>query len=446
MRHVIAFLAMSAALGAQPQRIVSTSPSITETLFALALGDRVVGVSQHCHYPPEADRRPRVGSYLKPNLEAIVGLRPDLVIFQERAAESSAQLERMKLGVLLLEDGGLDRMFAGLRAIASRCGVADRGVKLESEIRGRLSAIRRRTAGLPRRSLVFIVGRSPGALDNLIAVGKGSYLNELIEIAGGVNSLAGTLMPYPKLSLESMLSLNPDVLVDMGDDGGDGRSHRGAQARRCGTMGQTRYVEGSGGEARVCGGIGYFCGAGAQGSGGRGGVRTHAPSGERAVSAVFELHGAGMRYGAAEVLSGVDLRLPGGLLTAVVGPNGAGKSTLLGILAGLRPGYTGECRFDGLDVKRWNRRAFARRVSFVPQATRIEFPFTAEEVALMGRAPHAAGLFDSPHDRQAVHDAMELTGHAASAAARFPLAERRRAAARDPGGGARTVTRCAPAR
>lgn len=216
MRHVIAFLAMSAALGAQPQRIVSTSPSITETLFALGLGDRVVGVSQHCHYPPEADRRPRVGSYLKPNLEAIVGLRPDLVIFQERAAESSAQLERMKLGVLLLEDGGLDRMFAGLRAIASRCGVADRGVKLESEIRGRLSAIRRRTAGLPRRSLVFIVGRSPGALDNLIAVGKGSYLNELIEIAGGVNSLAGTLMPYPKLSLESMLSLNPDVLVDMG--------------------------------------------------------------------------------------------------------------------------------------------------------------------------------------------------------------------------------------
>jgi iron complex transport system ATP-binding protein len=127
------------------------------------------------------------------------------------------------------------------------------------------------------------------------------------------------------------------------------------------------------------------------------------------VSAVFELHGAGMRYGTAEVLSGVDLRLPGGLLTAVVGPNGAGKSTLLGILAGLRPGYTGACRFDGLDVKRWNRRAFARRVSFVPQATRIEFPFTAEEVALMGRAPHAAGLFDSAHDRQAVHDAMELT-------------------------------------
>jgi iron complex transport system ATP-binding protein len=116
-----------------------------------------------------------------------------------------------------------------------------------------------------------------------------------------------------------------------------------------------------------------------------------------------------MRYGAAEVLADVSLRLEAGQLTAVVGPNGAGKSTLLGILAGLRPGYRGECRFDGMEVRGWNRRAFARRVSFVPQATRVEFPFTAEQVALMGRAPHAAGLLESPHDRQAVHDAMHST-------------------------------------
>ncbi len=127
------------------------------------------------------------------------------------------------------------------------------------------------------------------------------------------------------------------------------------------------------------------------------------------MSATFELRAAGMRYGAAEVLAGVDLRLNPGELTAVVGPNGAGKSTLLGIMGGLRQGHTGECRFDGLEVGRWNRRAFARRVSFVPQATRVEFPFTAEEVALMGRAPHAAGLLESPHDRQAVHDAMHST-------------------------------------
>ena len=127
------------------------------------------------------------------------------------------------------------------------------------------------------------------------------------------------------------------------------------------------------------------------------------------MSATFDLRGVGMRYGAAEVLAGVNLHLGPGELTAVVGPNGAGKSTLLGIMGGLRSGYTGECRFDAQEVSRWNRRAFARRVSFVPQATRVDFPFTAEEVALMGRAPHAAGLIESAHDLQAVHDAMHST-------------------------------------
>jgi iron complex transport system ATP-binding protein len=127
------------------------------------------------------------------------------------------------------------------------------------------------------------------------------------------------------------------------------------------------------------------------------------------VSDAFELRGVGMRYGAAQVLADVGLRLAGGQLTAVVGPNGAGKSTLLGIMAGLREGYSGECRFDGVEVSRWNRREFARRVSFVPQATRVEFPFTAEEVAVMGRAPHAAGLVESAHDRETVHDAMHAT-------------------------------------
>jgi iron complex transport system ATP-binding protein len=127
------------------------------------------------------------------------------------------------------------------------------------------------------------------------------------------------------------------------------------------------------------------------------------------MSAAFHLRQAGIRYGQTEVLSAVDLQLAAGPLTVVVGPNGAGKSTLLSMLAGLKPGYLGQCLFDGAEVRKWNRTAFARRVSFVPQSTRIDFPFTAEEVALMGRAPHAAGLFESPQDRQAVQDAMALT-------------------------------------
>ncbi len=218
MRALIALMALTGALGAQPRRIVSTAPSITETLFALGLGDHVVAVSQYCHYPPEATKLPKIGSYLKPNVEAIVGLRPDLVIIQAKMPDSvSGQLQRMKLPVLEVEHGTLETMFAGIRDIATRAGVSERGAKLEAEIRARLEAVRRRTAGRPQRSLVFIVGRAPGALEGLIAVGKGSYLNELIAIAGGVNALASNALPYPKLSLEAMIGLNPDVLVDMGE-------------------------------------------------------------------------------------------------------------------------------------------------------------------------------------------------------------------------------------
>ena len=217
MRLMIAWVAFAAALGAQPHRIVSTSPSVTETLFALGLGGNVVGVSQHCHYPPEALAKPKVGTYVNPNVEAIVALRPDLVIVQDKANNAAVQLRRVGVATLELTIGDLNTVFATVEAIGKRCGVPDRAAKLNADLRARLDAIRRRTAGTPRRSLIFIVGRSPGNLDNLTAVGRGSYLNELIEIAGGVNALAQTAMPYPKVSVESIIGVNPDVLVDMGD-------------------------------------------------------------------------------------------------------------------------------------------------------------------------------------------------------------------------------------
>jgi iron complex transport system substrate-binding protein len=208
---------LTVLLAAEPKRIVSTAPSITETLFALGLGDRVVGVSTYCHYPPEAASRAQIGTYLRPNVEAIVALRPDLVILQSLPDSAGPQLARMKLNLLEVDHGNLEYSLSSIQTIGARCGVGDRAARVILEMRSRLEAIRQRTAKAPRRSLVFIVGRTPGRLDGLIAVGKGSYLNELIEIAGGVNALSGTPLPYPKISLEAMLGMNPDVLVDMGD-------------------------------------------------------------------------------------------------------------------------------------------------------------------------------------------------------------------------------------
>jgi iron complex transport system ATP-binding protein len=126
-----------------------------------------------------------------------------------------------------------------------------------------------------------------------------------------------------------------------------------------------------------------------------------------------------MRYDGAEVLRGITLDFAEPRFVAVVGPNGAGKSTLLGIMAGLRDGYTGACAYEGKDLPRWQRRAFARSVSFVPQSLRVEFPFTAEQVVLMGRTPHGGGLFETAEDFASVERVMALTDTAAFRARDF---------------------------
>lgn len=97
-----------------------------------------------------------------------------------------------------------------------------------------------------------------------------------------------------------------------------------------------------------------------------------------------------------------------GLIT-IAGPNGAGKSTLLGILAGLRSPYRGSCTFARKEVRQWPKREFARKVAFLPQSVRMEFPFTVEEVVLMGRTPYASGWFQTAQDRSAAEEAMTTT-------------------------------------
>jgi len=113
----------------------------------------------------------------------------------------------------------------------------------------------------------------------------------------------------------------------------------------------------------------------------------------------------GFTYGLHEA----SLEFPQSGLITIAGPNGAGKSTLLGILAGLRSPYRGSCTFAGREVAQWPKREFARRAAFLPQSVRMEFPFTVEEVVLMGRTPYASGWFQTAEDRSAAEEAMTTT-------------------------------------
>lgn len=215
MRFPILLLAAVTALA--QQRIVSTSPAITETLFALGAGDRVVGVSEYCHFPLEATKRTKIGSYLKPNVETILRLRPDLVIMERLPGHALEQLSTSGVRVVPAVYGDVAANLRALDAIAAAANRVDAGRAEKAKITAALGQVEASAKARERRTVLFIVGRTPGRLDGMVAVGKGSYLNELIAMAGGRNIMADSVAAYPKVSLEGVVRLRPDVIIDMGD-------------------------------------------------------------------------------------------------------------------------------------------------------------------------------------------------------------------------------------
>ena len=217
LRRLFLSLACAALLVAQPQRIVSTTPSITEILYALGLGDRVAGVTRFCRYPPEAQLKPKIGDYVNPNIEAIAALKPDLVVIQTNPVRLRERLETMHLRVIEVDQQDIAGIYASIRAIGEAAGVPDRAQKLIGSIRASLDAVRARAATLKPVRVMFVVGRSQGRLDGLVVVGKASFLNETIHTAGGENVFHDAIAAYPKVSLEEVMARNPEVILDMGD-------------------------------------------------------------------------------------------------------------------------------------------------------------------------------------------------------------------------------------
>ena len=202
---------------APPERIVSTAPSITELLYALGLGDRVVGVTRFCRYPPEAQQKPKIGDYTSPNLEAIAALRPDLVIIQTNPVQLADRLAKLKLHVLEIDQENIAAIYKSIHDVGAATGTEHAATQLSDSILDGLGKIRSRVASLPRVRMMFVIGRSPNRLDGLVVVGHASYLNEVIEIAGGENVFRDAVAGYPEVSLEEVMARNPEVIVDMGD-------------------------------------------------------------------------------------------------------------------------------------------------------------------------------------------------------------------------------------
>jgi iron complex transport system substrate-binding protein len=227
---LLASLCAAGLPGAERPRIVSTSPSITETLFALGLGDRVVAVSRYCRYPAEAAARPKVGTFLQPDVELIARLRPDLTIVHPGANGLDRRLTALKIPFVTVERGSLSSVFSSIRLIGAAAGIPDRAAALIAALEARLDRVRRAVAGRRPQKVLLIVGRRPGTLTDLVAVGRRSYLSDLATIAGGANVLSDQGLPeYPRISMETVLRLAPDVIIDAGDMGDTAEERRSRQ-------------------------------------------------------------------------------------------------------------------------------------------------------------------------------------------------------------------------
>jgi cobalamin transport system substrate-binding protein len=202
-----------------PARVVSLAPSVTETLYALAAGDRLVGVCAQCDHPAAVAAVPRVGGYMVPSVEAVIAARPDLVIVVPSPGNRDPvlALERLGLRVLVVHDRTLADLWATMRAVAGALGRPEAGERLVAETQARLDAVAARVAGLPRRRVLVVIGHDP-----LVVVGGGTLQDELITLAGGTNVVADAGTVWPKVTLELVVARAPEVIVDaaMGSEAG----------------------------------------------------------------------------------------------------------------------------------------------------------------------------------------------------------------------------------
>jgi iron complex transport system substrate-binding protein len=202
-----------------PQRIVCGSPAVTEIVFALGCGDRVVGVSDYTTYPPEAVRKPSIGGFMNPSRERLLVLEPDVILTQGEHAALAGFAGEYGIRFLSVKLDTLDDLYRAVASIADAVGAADRGRELARRLQADLAGVRQQVAGAAPRGVLFLFARTPGDLTGLTTIGPGSFLDAVIRIAGGTNVFGDAHGAYPQVSKETLLVRRPEVILEV-DPGG----------------------------------------------------------------------------------------------------------------------------------------------------------------------------------------------------------------------------------
>ncbi|HVL66614.1 MAG TPA: helical backbone metal receptor [Vicinamibacterales bacterium] len=199
----------------QPRRIISLIPAVTEMLFALEAGDRVVAVGSFDKYPPEVEKLPKVGALLDPDLERILSLRPDLVAVYGSQADLRTQLERGGVAMFVYAHAGLADVTTTIRELGTRIGADARAAGLVRDIEERLASVRRSVAGRPRPKTLVVFGREALALRNVYASGGIGFVHDMVTAAGGDNVFADVNQQAVQATTELIITRRPDVILEL---------------------------------------------------------------------------------------------------------------------------------------------------------------------------------------------------------------------------------------
>jgi len=194
-----------------PRRIVSHVPGITEILFALDLGQRVAGVSDYCNYPEEARLKEKVGGFWNPSVERIVALGADLVLTNGSNEQLMIQLGSLGITYLVIDPTDIEGVLRNIELVGRVTGAEARAGWLVADMNARMSAVRQRVKAAPRVRAFYTFATAD--LNNPWTAGPGSFIDSVITMAGGENIAASAKAPYVKLSIEELVSADPEVII-----------------------------------------------------------------------------------------------------------------------------------------------------------------------------------------------------------------------------------------
>jgi len=192
-----------------PARIISLAPSLTETIYALGLQDRLVGDTDYCDYPPDAQKKPKVGGAINPSLEQIAALHPDLVLVTKdfNRLETVRALETLGIPSYAIDPHTVADILSSTHRLADVLGAPAAGKTLDDELHQQLAGLQTKLAGIPPRRVLFIVWPEP-----LISIGKQTFIADALREAGAV-SIVESQQSWPQMNLEEVVRLQPDYLV-----------------------------------------------------------------------------------------------------------------------------------------------------------------------------------------------------------------------------------------